>query len=239
VGGPSRSGGPRERPEVWVNCAASVDGRIAYAAGARARLSSPEDLVRVHRLRAEVDGIVVGVGTVVADDPSLHVRWELTGSPPGRPLTRIVIDGSGRTPEGARVLDTTAPTIVATTVGAAREYPHHVRTVRAGEELVDLAEVFEALHRLGLRRLLVEGGASLLASVLRSGLFDRFTVYYAPLLIGGATATPMVAGAESRGPADTAGLDLVGVERVGEGYVASYRPRGRPSPGAPAPGAGR
>jgi riboflavin-specific deaminase-like protein len=228
------------RPEVWVNCAASVDGRIAYADGLRARLSSPEDLRRVHLLRAEVDGIVVGVGTVRKDDPSLAVKWDLLGRPPGRPPTRIVLDSNGTTPEGARVLDGSIPTIVATADGSRRTYPPHVRTVRAGTGRVDLPLLFGQLRELGLGRLLVEGGSEVLASVLRAGLFDRLTVYTAPVVIGGRTAPPMVAGVESRDERGTVGLELLSIERVGEGIVATYsrRDAGRTEGGVPRAGAG-
>ncbi|MGP8074168.1 MAG: dihydrofolate reductase family protein [Thermoplasmata archaeon] len=212
-------------PFVWVNCACSLDGRLAYAGGARARLSSPEDLVRVQRLRAGADGILVGVGTVVKDDPSLRVHWELLGKTSGPNPTRIVADGSGRTPEGARVLDSSAPTIVATTERSRRRFPPHVRTLVAGAERVDLARLFERLPGLGIRRLMVEGGAEILATVVRAGLFDRLTVYYAPVVIGGTTAPAMISGPETRGPADVASCTLADIARVGEGYVATYLPR--------------
>jgi len=215
---------PTDRPTVWVNCAASLDGRIAFADGARARLSSPEDLRRVQRLRADVDGIVVGVGTVTLDDPSLRVHWELIDAPPGRAPARIVLDGSGRTPERARVLDGSAPTIVATTERSHRAFPPHVRTIVAGAERVDLGRLFSELRRLGLRRLLVEGGSAVLASVVRSGLFDVWTVYYAPVGIGGAHAPSVLAGPETRDLSEAVRLTLAGVERLGEGYVATYLP---------------
>ncbi|MGP8077551.1 MAG: RibD family protein [Thermoplasmata archaeon] len=221
---------PREpRPEVWVNCAASADGRIAFAAGARARLSSAEDLRRVQELRAAVDGILVGVGTVILDDPSLRVHWDLLGRTPGPEPMRIVVDGSGRTPEGARVLDGTIPTIVGVSERSRRRFPEHVRTIVAGAARVDLEELFVRLAGLGVRRLLVEGGAEILASVLRGGSFDRLTVYYAPVLIGAGTAPPIVAGAAAGSFDDARGLELVGVDRAGEGYVASYLPRKTPS----------
>lgn len=215
---------------VWVNCAASLDGRIAFAGGARARLSSPEDLERVHQLRSEVDGIVVGVGTVVLDDPSLRVHWELLRRSPGPGPHRIVLDSHGRTPPHARVLDGSAPTIVATASRCGRTFPPHVRTIVAGEDRVDLDRLFVELRRLGLRRLLVEGGAAVLASVARAGLFDRWTVYYAPLVIGGSTAPPMVAGPETAGLDGTVRLRLTDVRALGEGFVASYVP----APAAPA-----
>jgi 2,5-diamino-6-(ribosylamino)-4(3H)-pyrimidinone 5'-phosphate reductase len=222
------------RPEVWVNCAASADGRIAFAGGARARLSSPEDLRRVQQLRADVDGILVGVGTVVRDDPSLRVHWDLLGRTPGPEPMRIVIDGSGRTPEGARVLDGTTPTVIGTTDRSRRRFPDHIRTIVAGSARVDLDLLFVRLGELGVRRILVEGGSQILASVIRGGHFDRLTVYYAPVMIGDGTAPPLVAPPSAATFDQVAGLELRDVERAGEGYVAAYGPRrGPPSPPNP------
>ena len=219
---PSATG---ERPTVWLNCAVSLDGKLAFAGGARARLSSPEDLLRVHRLRAEVDGIVVGVGTVVLDDPSLAVRWDLLHEPPRAAPHRIVLDASGRTPPGARVLDGSAPTIVATSARNQRGYPPPVRTLVAGATTVEPRRLLEALRELGLRRLLVEGGTRVFTSLVREGLFDRWTIYYAPVAIGGSTAPPLLAGAETAGFDTAVRMELAGVERAGEGYVATYVPR--------------
>jgi 2,5-diamino-6-(ribosylamino)-4(3H)-pyrimidinone 5'-phosphate reductase len=206
-----------------------LDGRLAYAEGKRAPLSGPEDLERVQRLRSGADAILVGVGTVVADDPSLRVHWELLGRSPGKNPTRVVVDGSGRTPPNAKVLDGSAPTIVATSARSARKFPPHVVTVVAGKERVDLAELFRVLLDRGVRRLMVEGGAEVLSSVLRGGLFDRLTVYFAPVLIGGATAPSVVRGPETHGPEDATPLDLAGLERLGAGFVATFLPsRGTP-----------
>lgn len=218
------------RPAVWVNCAASADGRLAFAGGVRARLSSPEDLRRVQQLRANADAILVGVGTVLKDDPSLRVHWDLLGEPEGTVPTRIVVDSTGRTPAGARVLDGTIPTIVATSERSTRAFPPTVRTVVAGATSVDLATLFVRLHELGIRRLLVEGGADILSSVLRGELFDRFTIYHAPLVIGGATAPPVVRGTETHGPEESLPLRLLALDRLGEGYVATYAPRARGAP---------
>jgi 2,5-diamino-6-(ribosylamino)-4(3H)-pyrimidinone 5'-phosphate reductase len=212
---------------VWVNCAASLDGRLAFAGGKRAALSSPEDLERVQRLRAAADAILVGVGTVVADDPSLRVHWELLGRPPGKNPTRVVVDASGRTPLQARVLDGTTPTIVATSEKSTRTFPPHVTTIVAGANRVDLPRLFALLFDRGIHRLMVEGGAGILSSVLRVGLFDRLSIYYAPTVVGGATAPPIVSGPETQGPEDASAVELIGLERVGAGYVATYAPRGR------------
>lgn len=213
-----------DRPEVWLNCAVSMDGRLAFAGGRRALLSSQADLIRVQELRADVDAIVVGVGTVLADDPSLRVHWDLLGRPPGKPPARLVLDSRGRTPEGARVLDGTAPTIVATSDQCTRSFGSTVSVVRAGADRVELPLLFPELLRRGARRLLVEGGAEVLSSFVRGGLFDRWTVYYAPFGIGGSTAPPMLAGPETHETAGVAPLRLVSVERLGEGSLATYVP---------------
>jgi 2,5-diamino-6-(ribosylamino)-4(3H)-pyrimidinone 5'-phosphate reductase len=212
------------RPHVWVNCAASLDGRIAYAGGARARLSGPEDLARVHRLRAASDAILVGVGTVLKDDPSLRVHWELLETPRSHGPARVIVDSSGRLPERARVLDGSIPTYVATAERNRRVYPSTVQRLVAGRDTVDLAALFRQLHELGIERLMVEGGARILASVARGRLFDRWTIYYAPVIIGGTTAPPVIEGEDAFGPADLVRLRLEGVEPLGEGSLATYVP---------------
>lgn len=217
---------------VWANVAASADGRIAFADGARAPLSSPEDLRRVQRIRAEVDAIVVGAGTVIKDDPSLRVHWELLGTPPERTPTRVAIVGPRiELPSGARILDGSIPTVVTTTESARARYPSHVIVVRAGKERVDLRAAFDRLAERGLRRLLVEGGSEVLASVVHDRLFDRLTVYHAPIVIGGRTAPPMIGGGETRQRSEGVALELVGVERLGEGFVATYVLPGRSAEG--------
>jgi 2,5-diamino-6-(ribosylamino)-4(3H)-pyrimidinone 5'-phosphate reductase len=212
------------RPAVWANCAASADGRLAYAEGRPARLSSPEDLRRVQQLRANADAILVGVGTVLKDDPSLRVHWDLLGQPEGKSPTRVVVDSTGRTPAGARVLDGTIPTIVATTTRSTRRFPPHVRTIVTGQGSVDLADLLVQLHALGIRRLMVEGGAGILSSLLREGLFDRLTVYYAPVVVGGRTAPSIAGGPDTPGSEGLVLLRLLALDRLGEGYVVTYAP---------------
>lgn len=215
------------RPRVHVNCAVSADGRLAYAHGRRARLSGPEDLRRVHALRAASDAILVGVGTVVLDDPSLTVKPELLDGPLARPPLRVVLDSHGRLPGSARVLDGAAPTLVATAVGCPRVFPPSVRRYEGGRDEVDLVGLLRSLAATGVRSVMVEGGARVIASFVRAGLVDELTVYVAPVLIGGATAPPMMLGPDPAGPEPGFPFDLVAADRLGAGIVLAYRPAAR------------
>ena len=215
---------PTSRPLVHVNCAVSADGRLALAGGRRARLSGPEDLVRVQAIRAASDAILVGVGTVLVDDPSLRVHWDLLDRPPGREPLRVVLDSSGRTPDTARVLDGRSPTLIATTSACLRRFPQGVEVFAAGRERVDLPSLLTELHRRGVAQLMVEGGSEVIASFLRERLVDRLTVYVAPVLIGGASAPPMMRGPETHDESAWVGLRLVAAEPLGSGLLVTWEP---------------
>jgi 2,5-diamino-6-(ribosylamino)-4(3H)-pyrimidinone 5'-phosphate reductase len=215
---------PGGRPRVIANCAISLDGKLAFAQGKRARLSGAEDLARVQRLRTESDAILVGVGTVLLDDPSLRVHWELLGRPPGADPLRVVLDSRGRMPSTARLLDGSRPTLVAVGSECTRTFPAPVEVHRSRTPRADLPALLAELARRGIRQVMVEGGSEVLASFLRARLVDSLTVYVAPLLIGGRTAPSLIAGPETPDPASAIPLTEVGAERVGEGTVLTYAP---------------
>ncbi len=210
------------RPYVHLNCAVSADGRLAYAHGRRALLSGPEDLRRVQELRSQLDAILVGIGTVLADDPSLRVHWELLDRPRGHEPLRVVLDSTGRTPTTARVLGPPGATLVATAARCPRTFPTPVEVFRAGEDEVDLPSLLAELARRGIASLLVEGGARVLAAFLRAGLYDVLTVYTAPVVIGGTTAPPMVSGVETTGAGEAVALSLEEARPLGAGVLLRY-----------------
>ena len=190
----------RERPYVIWKYAATLDGRSAAADGTSQWITSDEARADVHELRATVDAIIAGVGTVLVDDARLTVRR--TSGPERNPL-RVVVDTAGRTPASAAVCDEAALTWVATAA--------EVGSTPDGR--VDLSALMKTLHARGIRGALLEGGPTLAGAFLAAGLVDEVVAYMAPKLLG---AGPAALGAAGVGTmADALELELVDVSRIG------------------------
>jgi 2,5-diamino-6-(ribosylamino)-4(3H)-pyrimidinone 5'-phosphate reductase len=175
----------------------TVDGKIATVAGKLA-ISSPEDLQRVHALRSSVDGIVVGISTVLIDNPRLTNRLAKAN---GKNPTRIIIDSAAKIPLNSNILQTTSRirTIIATTSRADRNRIKKIQqtgamVIVAGRKKVNLKEVFSFLKKSGFRKVLVEGGGEINWSVLKSGIVSELIVTIAPKIVGGRSATTLVDG---------------------------------------------
>ncbi len=172
------------RPFVHVNCAMSADGKIAGDDRRQVTISSDEDKRRAKELRRKYDAILVGVGTVIADDPHLTLKDLDYDTNP----IRIVLDPHGRTPDEAQVLDERAPTIMVTLEDCDREWDCE-ETIRIGKDSIDLEGLLEELAEdMGIENILVEGGGRTISSFFRSGLVDRYTVFVGGLVIGGSDA---------------------------------------------------
>jgi len=206
------------RPRVIINAAMSVDGKIALAEGKPVRLSNEEDLQRVHRLRASVDAILVGIGTILADDPKLTVKPEYAKGP--NPL-RIVVDSAGKTPAGAQVLDASAPTLIVTSEECGRVFPH-AEVLRCGSEDVDLSRLLEHLTGRNVKTLLVEGGSTVIWSFLRHRLVDEMKVFISSRVIGGHSAPTLAGGQGAKSLQNSIRLRMDRVERLGDGILLEY-----------------
>ena len=189
----------RGRGRVRAKLVMSLDGRPAMASGESQWITGPAARADVQRLRAASCAIVTGVGTVLADDCALTVRPSELGLPPdeaaaaaARQPLRVVLDSSGRTPGGAKVLDDSAPTLLchgpdaAPIAGAAA-----LLELPPGEEGLQLGPLFEELTRRQCNEILVESGPRLAGALLRQGLLDELVVYMAPVLLG-ARARPLL-----------------------------------------------
>lgn len=219
-------GATGRRPWVVLNFAMSADGKLALASGVPLDISCSEDMLRVHQLRASVDAILVGVGTVVVDDPKLHVSPERVPDPPAP--TKVVLDASGRTSRDARFLSTPGRSIVATIEGTAATLTERLgdrATVLAcgSGPKVDLAVLMDRLVDLGVGRLMVEGGGETLWGFVSQGLFDEYSVYIGPMIVGGDTAPTPCRGPGVPDASRVVCLEMVSAERLGEGLWVRYR----------------
>jgi 2,5-diamino-6-(ribosylamino)-4(3H)-pyrimidinone 5'-phosphate reductase len=213
------------RPYVILNAAMSLDGKIATVTG-DSKISCEEDLDRIHMLRASVDAVMVGLGTVLADNPSLTVRRA-----PGENPVRVVVDSLGKIPLNSRVLDASARTIIAVTTKAPKRNVNGllrrgVQVIAVGEEEVDLKKLLEKLHGLGVQRLLLEGGSTLNWGMLRRGLVDEVKVAVAPYILGGEEARTLVGGRGFSKISKSISLNLVSFDWVGEDLLLTYLVKG-------------
>lgn len=215
-----RNGVCLSRPYTAVNCASSIDGKLSTASRRRVLLSCRDDINRLMKLRSSFDAVAVGIGTVLADDPSLTVRHHR-----GKHPVRVIFDSRGRLPDDAKVLDGQAETIVFTAEECEREV-RDARVLRCGSGRVDLKRASSLLHKMGVKSLLVEGGGELIFGFLSAGLVDTLTVYTAPVVIGGSDA-PTIADGEGFADARSfAHFRLESVKPLGPGFISTYG-RGR------------
>ncbi len=215
---------------VVVNAAMSVDGKLAARTREQLAISGPEDFDRVDRIRAAADGVMVGVGTVLADDPHLtldvtdrRVQRQRHGRP-GNPA-RVVADSMARTPPDARLLDDEAATYIV----VAEDAPEERRTALAeagakliigGDERVDIATAIDRLADEEIDRLMIEGGGELIYSAFAAGRVDELSVFVGSKIIGGRDAPTL---ADGEGFVDEFPvLTLDDIERSDDGVVLHY-----------------
>ncbi|HUR13737.1 MAG TPA: bifunctional diaminohydroxyphosphoribosylaminopyrimidine deaminase/5-amino-6-(5-phosphoribosylamino)uracil reductase RibD [Mycobacteriales bacterium] len=179
------------RPHVTWKYAAGLDGRSAARDGSSRWITGEAARADVHRLRAECDAVVIGIGTVLADDPALTARPD-----PGHQPLRVVVDSDGRTPGTAQVLDDAAPTLVVTH-GPSYGEERTLVLDPAPDGRVDLAALLSALGERGVVNVLLEGGPRLAGAFVAAGLVDRVVGYIAPVLLGAGTAALQDAGVDS------------------------------------------
>ncbi|WP_051722358.1 bifunctional diaminohydroxyphosphoribosylaminopyrimidine deaminase/5-amino-6-(5-phosphoribosylamino)uracil reductase RibD [Streptomyces albus] len=233
----------RRRPFVRWKYAATLDGRTAAADGTSRWISSPESRADVHRLRAEADAVIVGSGTARADDPQLAVRHpallDTLGAGLRQPL-RVVVDSNATAVKpGARVLDGSAPTLVAVAEDADAAHLEGlapvVRLPRApGGRGLSIPTLLRTLHDREVRSVLLEGGATLAGAFVAARAVDQVVGYLAPALLGAGPAVLADAGIGTI--AEALRLEMTGVDRLGPDLRITAVPGGSaPAGAAPAP----
>ena len=218
------------RPHVHIKAATSLDGRIAAATGASKWITDAPARGDAHLLRRRHDAVAVGIGTILTDDPRLTYRLGETAGQ-ARPQPRaVVFDSRLRMPLSARLVRERAPEMVIVTLEseapgwkeryvALTERGVTVAALRAQPQSkrAPIQEALKALHRLGIRSLLVEGGAALITSFISTGLFDRFTAYIAPILMG--QGIPLLGCLGVKSPREALPFANISWRRIGDQQV--------------------
>ncbi|MDR0438719.1 MAG: 2,5-diamino-6-(ribosylamino)-4(3H)-pyrimidinone 5'-phosphate reductase [Methanocalculaceae archaeon] len=220
------------RPYVIINAAMSADGKISTKEHRQTKISGDQDFARVDRLRADCDAIMVGIGTILADDPSLRLKtpsliaWRTAAGKEEQPM-RVVIDSQARMPlDGDMFKKGTGKKIIFVAKTAPKEriaaLSEKAIVISAGTKKVDLNLVLDKLGKIGVKKLMVEGGATLLWSFTSQKLFDEIRIYIGALIIGGANAPTLVDGCGFTRAEGFTPLVLKNIEQIDDGLLITW-----------------
>ena len=222
------------KPYVILNAAMTLDGKIATKTGS-SEISGHEDLERVHEIRKEVDGIMVGIGTVLADDPRLTVH-KINAKKEDNPV-RVVVDNKARTPLNFRILNDDALTVIAVSsicdennpgcdieaVQRAKELSKKADVFYSSKESVNLTEFMEYLYSKGIETLMLEGGSTLNFSMIRENLIDEVKICIAPMIVGGKDSKTFFDGEGFDYMKEAVPLKLEKYYPLGKDFVMEYK----------------
>lgn len=210
-----------KRPYVVINCAMSADGKIASPSGKQMRISCDEDIKRMYELRNECDAVLVGINTVLSDDPKLTVKEKYVKNPK-QPI-RIVLDTNCRTSVDSLVVNNLAKTLIISGKQCDKEFGNNVEVIECDtnkDGVIDLEKLMEILYNKDIKKLMVEGGGTVIWNFLKYGFVDDFYVYVGPMIIGGKD-TPTIAGGKKID--ENSNLKLVETKTIGPGTLLHYR----------------
>ena len=220
------------RPHVIVNVAMSADGKLSTRERRQVKISGVQDFNRVDRLKAGSDAVMVGIGTVLADDPSLTVKAEECRNNRIRrgfeehPV-RIVVDSTARTPPEASVLRKgEGKRIIAVSERADAEKTARLKklatVIVAGKNQVDLVRLMDELGAMGIQRIMVEGGGTLIAGLIEAGLVDEIYTYIGNIVIGGKDAPTLADGKGFVHESEFCHLTLLEVHKIEQGVLLHW-----------------
>ncbi|MAW93503.1 MAG: 2,5-diamino-6-(ribosylamino)-4(3H)-pyrimidinone 5'-phosphate reductase [Euryarchaeota archaeon] len=206
--------------KIIINCAMSADGKIALPNRKQIRLSNQEDLQRVNELRENCDAILVGIGTVIEDNPNLTIKGNK--DPSNNPV-RVILDTKGRTPLDSHVLNNQAKTVVAVGNNCNTKKLGNAEIINCGDDLIDIQQLIDYLAKMGIKNILVEGGETVLWSFLNENLFDEINIFVASMIVGGEKTPTMAGGSGFATKLEALKLNLETVGKLGDGVLLTYR----------------
>ena len=212
----------KSRPYVILSAAMTLDGKIGKNT-TKIKLSSKKDKIRVHRLRAKVDGILIGKNTLDADNPTLSVRYTRGKNP-----VRILLDSRGTIKSSSKIIQSCnkIPTIVATTSLISKKnllrlekFPLEV--IKCGKTSVDILRLLKILHKKRIKKILLEGGGTINWGFLKRGLVDELIITIAPYILGGSDSVTLVEGSGFKSIFSMKKLKLRKIQKIGNEIVLS------------------
>lgn len=212
------------RPRIIINCAMTADGKIALPNKKQLKISSEEDIKRMYKLRNENDAVLVGIGTILSDDPKLIVKEEYVENP--RQPMRIILDVHCKTPENALAVNSPSKTLIITGKKCNKKFTDNVETIQCKTDqggLIDLHELLETLNARGIKNLMVEGGSTVIWNFLKHRLVDDLYVYVAPIIVGGKATPTLAEGDGINSIEELINLKIVDMSRLGAGVLIHYR----------------
>ena len=221
-----------DRPFTFINSAMSADGKISTKKRKQVKISGKTDFDRVDALRSGADAVMVGIGTILSDDPSLTVKSEerrrqRVASGQDENPVRIVVDSMARTPLTADIFKKgVGKRIVVVSKAAPADNVEALKgkaeVIVAGDKEVDLREMAGELRKRGINRLMVEGGATMNWAMARAGLVDEISVFVGNIIIGGKDAPTFMDGEGISDRAEAIELELIKYEPMDEGLVLTW-----------------
>lgn len=212
------------KPYVIINCAMSADGKIASPTGKQLRISNEEDIIRMYTLRNSCDAVLVGVETILSDNPKLTVKEDYIENPKN-PI-RIILDTHCRTKVDALAVDDKAKTLIITNGECDKNYGANVEVVQCDinpDGFINLKKMLEILYNYGIKKLMVEGGSTVIWNFLKQGFIDDMFVYIGPMIIGGKYTPSMADGEGITGEDDIINLEIVEITKMKPGLLVHYR----------------
>ena len=214
----------KSRPYVILSAAMTLDGKIG-GKQTKIKLSSKKDKIRVHRLRAKVDGILIGKNTLEIDNPMLSVRYVKGKNP-----VRILLDSRGTIKSSSKIIQSCnkIPTIIATTSLISKKNHNRLEkfpleVIKCGKASVDILKLLKILQKKGIKKILLEGGGTLNWSFLKRGLVDELIITITPYIIGGNDSINLVEGGGFKNLFSINKLKLRKIQKIRNELVVFYK----------------
>jgi 2,5-diamino-6-(ribosylamino)-4(3H)-pyrimidinone 5'-phosphate reductase len=212
------------QPHIIINCAMTADGKIAQPNGKQLCISCEEDMERMYKLRNKYDAVLVGINTVLSDDPKLTVKDKYVENP--RQPIRIVLDTHCKTPTNSLVVNQAAKTLIITDKECNKKYNDNVEIIQCEtdkEGYIDLNKLLKILFNRGIKTLMVEGGSTVILNFLKQRLVDDMYVYISPMIVGGKDTPTLADGNGIKNIGELINLEIADTYRLGSGILIYYR----------------